>query len=371
MANIMIILHDLRGGGAEKMMVRLANQLALGEDQVELVLLSSGGDNLGFVSERVQVSELGIPRTLKAFMPLRRHLKHRAPDAILSVLTHVNVVAALACASLGWLSRLSVSERNTFSLDRQVNRSLLMKATYGLAPLLYRLLPRPVIAVSRGVAQDLIAHTLVRADNVTCAPNPVIAEETREAASASATHPWLREKPGKVLVAVGRLSHQKGFDLLIEAFARVCQSLDCYLIIFGEGELRAKLTKQAAILEVAERLDMPGYTANPIAEVQQADLFVLSSRFEGSPNGLVEAMSVGTPVVAFDCPHGPREILRDGTVAPLVRDGDVKALAEAIVLRLSHDPDRQTRLRLTEAVQPYRADNAALCYRQLLLGKPA
>ncbi|WP_102796725.1 glycosyltransferase [Bowmanella denitrificans] len=368
MARIVIILQDLGGGGAEKMMVRLANQLVEDGDEVSMLLLMAGGENLQWLNPRVNLLEICATRSVKALPTLRRWLKQLQPDAVLSALTHVNVISILACASLGWLARLSVSERNTFSLDRGVNSNWQVRTAYAVAPLLYRLLKKPVIAVSKGVAMDLVASAHINAKQVTTAPNPVIHHDWLVQARAASHHPWLQNKTTKVIVAMGRLVPQKGFDWLIEAFVKLALQQNCRLVVFGEGPLRAELTKQAAILGVADRVDFPGYSSNPLAEIRVADLFVLSSRFEGSPNALVEAMALGTPVVAFDCPHGPREILADGQLAPLVDLGDVEGLYQAMLASLQLPISEQGRQRLVQGVSRFEAAKATRHYRQLLLG---
>jgi glycosyltransferase involved in cell wall biosynthesis len=364
MAKISIVLHDLRGGGAEKMMVRLANQLAEKGDNVEMILLTAGGVNKPFLSQSVTLIELNSARTLSAFSPLRQHLKASKPDGILAALTHVNVITSVVCASLGWLSRLSVSERNTFSLDRKVNNGLVMKATYAIAPFIYRFIPNPVIAVSKGVADDLVACSMVRQKDVCTASNPVITQETRSAAKQDATHPWLVNKTCKTVVAVGRLTDQKGFDMLIDAFASVLSETEARLIIFGEGELRNELQSKIEQYNIAQSVDLAGYTDNPIAEIKQADLFVLSSRFEGSPNVLVEAMSVGCKVVAFDCPSGPMEILDGGAIAPLVEYKNVTELAKIMSSELVSEHTADNRNSLIDAVKRFSAENSANEYRQ-------
>jgi glycosyltransferase involved in cell wall biosynthesis len=367
MAKISIVLHDLRGGGAEKMMVRLANQLAQNGDSVEMILLTAGGVNKSFLDESVTLVELNSARTMSAFSPLRKHLKQSNPDGILSALTHVNVIAGVVCASLGWLKRLSVSERNTFSLDRKVNNGLVMRITYAIAPYIYRLLPNPVIAVSKGVADDLVDCSVVRQQDVCTASNPVITKDTREAAKQDAKHPWLVNHEYKTIVAVGRLSDQKGFDMLIDAFSLVLKDRKARLVIFGEGELRTALQQQIDRLDLTAHVDLAGYTDNPIAEIKQADLFVLSSRFEGSPNVLVEAMSVGCKVVAFDCPSGPMETLKGGEVAPLVEYKNVPELAKVMLTELASENHQENRSRIINAVDRFSAQNSAKEYRALIL----
>ena len=370
MSKITIILHDLRGGGAEKMMVRLANQMVEDGDEVSMILITGGGENTPFLSSEVKLVELHCHRTLKALWPLRKALKVENPDAILAALTHINVMSALACFTLGWLKRLNVSERNAFSLDKKVNSNKVMRAAYIIAPWVYRILPRPVICVSKGVADDLVSNTIVRQKDVVTAPNPVITVETIAAAQQAPQHPWLVNKDKEVIVAVGRLSYQKGFDMLIDAFSQVSKQVDCRLIMFGDGELRLSLQSQIDSLGLGEHISMPGYVNNPLAELKAADVYVLSSRFEGSPNAIVEAMSVGTQVVAFDCPHGAREILQNGKVGALVEHLNVELLVDALVNCVQNKNEMISQLNIESHVQRFGAKDASQAYRKLLVARP-
>lgn len=369
MLKITIVLHDLRGGGAEKMMVRLANQMVEDGDEVSMILITGGGENTSFLSPKVKLVELHCYRTLKAFWPLRKALKAEQPDAILAALTHINVMSALASFTLGWIKRLSVSERNAFSLDKKVNANKIMRVAYLIAPWIYRMLPRPVICVSQGVAKDLVASTVVRCKDVVIAPNPVITKETIDSAKEPAQHPWLVNKKTPVIVAIGRLSYQKGFDILIDTFSQVSKQVDCRLIIFGDGELRSALQSQVDSLGLSENVSMPGYVFNPLAELKAADVYVLSSRFEGSPNAIVEAMSVGTQVVAFDCPYGVREILQNGTLGTLVEHLNVEVLVDVLVSCLQHKDEMSAQFNIESRVKRFFAKDAAQAYRKLLVAK--
>lgn len=334
---ISIVVHDLKGGGAEKMMVQLANGLAHLGDDVSLVLLTEGGVNKENVDKLVNLIELKSTRTAFAVPNLRKYLKENKPDKILSALTHVNVIAILACLSLGIIKKLFVSERNAFSLDKLVNNEILIKIAYFIAPWLYRFIPNPVIAVSKGVAQDLVDTTIVNQASVTNAPNPVLDDDFLSKVYETPTHPWLQHKVIPTLVAAGRLAPQKGFDVLIDAMKVVNETLPCRLIIFGEGDLREQFEKKIIALDLAEKVVLPGYVKNPLNEMAAADLFVLSSRFEGSPNALVEAMSTGVKVLATDCPHGPNEILKSGHIGYLTDVESVEGLSKGILVALVDD----------------------------------
>ncbi|MGF6488441.1 glycosyltransferase [Pseudomonas frederiksbergensis] len=366
MKRLLIILQDLSGGGAEKMMARLASALTDAGNDVTLLMLTGTGVNSAGLDPRVKQVELRSARSSRAVPALARFLRHNRFDAQLAALTHVNVVAIAAAALSGTLARLHVSERNAFSHDRHVNPALMVRIAYLLAPLLYRLIPNPVICVSRGVAQDLVDTTITRPQDVTIADNPVLDNDFRDKTPGRPSHRWLSKKNTPVIVAVGRLAQQKGFDVLLDAFARLADPC-VRLIIFGEGALRTELLEQAVALGVADRFDLPGYTNDPLAEVAAADCFVLSSRFEGSPNALVEALSTGTPVVSTHCPYGPQEILDNGAIAPLVAVDDPDALAQAITveLTLSRDANRQARI---DAAARFVSACAAKTYLDALLG---
>ena len=250
---------------------------------------------------------------------------------MLSAMNHANVVAVLVRRLAGAHTRLVVSEHTTISSEARRASGWSARAVYALVPRLYRRADA-IVAVSRESARDLEAFAGLAAGAVTPIYNPFDLARIARMAAESIPHPWFA--PGQrrpVVLAVGRLVEPKDFPTLLRAFAAVRQRRDARLLILGEGELRGELAGLAHSLGLGpDDFDMPGFVTNPFAYLARAALFVLSSRWEGFGNVLIEAMACGTPVVSTDCPSGPREILEDGRWGALVPVGDGAALADAI-----------------------------------------
>ena len=186
------------------------------------------------------------------------------------------------------------------------------------------------VGVSRGTTAELEGTPGMARDRIHTVYNPVVSADLDRKARESPHHPWFDDRPCPVILAIGRMKKVKDFSTLLRAFARLLDQRPARLIVLGEGRLRPSLQSQARELGIAERVDFPGFQENPYAFLGKADLFVLSSRHEALPTVLIEAMACGCPVVSTDCPSGPREILEDGRLGPLVPVGDAEALAEAM-----------------------------------------
>ena len=365
-APICVLLHDLRSGGAERMVLRLANAMAERGHRVDLVLVRHEGPLAAHVAPAVRLVDLGATRTLAAITRFRRYLRRARPRVVLSALVHINVAAAIATRLLRRRPRLIVSERNTFSCDVDPARPLTVRAAYALAPWAYCVADR-VVAVSEGVARDLVATLGLARARIDVLNNPVVFPDLALRAAEPVGAPWWPAASGPLILGVGRLAPQKGFDILTRAFARLRQRREARLIILGEGGERRALEALAGELGCAADVTLPGYLDNPLAVMARADVFVLSSRFEGSPNVLVEAMACGTAVVATDCPSGPREILDGGRLGPIVPVDDPEALARAIESQL----DRPTaRGALVEAASHFSLERAVTAYLDVLLDRP-
>lgn len=360
-ARVSIFLPSLAGGGAERAIGMVANGLAAQGVDVSLVLGTAIGPYLAQVAPEVHVYDLGARTLLRAVPALARHLTKVQPVALLSAMSHANIVASWAHRLAGSRARLVLSERahlsSVFAAHRDLRTHitrLLMRLSYARAD--------AIVAVSKGVAQDLLQHVPVAKERVFTIYNPVVDGHLLTQARATPTHPWLMPGAPPVLLAAGRLIAQKDFATLLEAFVLLRQQRPLRLLILGEGELRAALLARAAQLGVADDVSLPGFEANPYAAMHASAVFVLSSRFEGLPGVLIQAMACGARVVSTDCPSGPREVLEDGRWGALVPVGDASALAFAIAAALDNPRPPDVRVRAAE----FSVERAVAAYANVL-----
>ena len=330
---VAIFLPALQGGGAERIMLNLAGGLAGRGYDLDLVLAQAEGPYLAEVPGLVRLVELNARhrrarRTLASFPALVRYLRRERPAALLTAL-HANVIAVWAKRLAGVPTRVVIGEHNTFSLAYQQLPALRGWLTLRLVRSFYPWADE-IVAVSRGVADDLAQVTGIPRQRIRVVYNPVVMPELRTKAQAPLDHSWFEPGQPPVVLAVGRLAAQKDFPTLIRAFAQVRRTRPARLLILGEGEERPVLEALARELGLEQCVSLPGFVGNPYVYMAHAAVFVLSSRWEGLPTVLVEALYCGAPVVATDCPSGPREILADGLYGRLVPVGDAAALAEAI-----------------------------------------
>lgn len=333
---IAFFIPSLAGGGAERIWLILSNGLAkLGYD-VDLVLAKAQGPYMDLVSSEVRVVDLNASRTIFSLFSFAKYLKSEQPEVLFSALNHANIIALIAQRISGSSTKIFPSVHCFLSLDVQ---NCAMKRER-LIPFLIRYIypwASGIIAVSQGVADELIDMTHLPRDLVSVIYNPVVSDEILEKSKDPVDHPWLIEKELPVVLGVGRLSQQKDFASLIEAFQELQEHQPSRLIILGEGEERANLESLIAKLDLADKVDLPGFVANPYAYMANADVFVLSSAWEGLPTVLIEALATGTPVVSTNCRSGPDEILENGQIGNLTPVGDSQELASAIH-RTLNDP---------------------------------
>ncbi len=344
-----VFLADLMGGGAERMMVVIANGMAERGMDVRLVLAAAEGPYVPEVSEDVELVDLGVGSVSRALAPLARDLRRNRPDVMLTTLPHTSFVAVFASRLAGGVPTV-VREAITPRRGRRAQATMMSRLSHMLAPLTYRL-AAGTIAVSDGVKDAMVDVLGVPPQKIAALYNPVVTPELRRLAAVPLDHPWFAPGEPPVILGVGSLSQRKDFATLIEAFSLV-RDPAARLVILGEGPERAALEAQVERLGLGGRVQMPGFVSNPYAYMANADLYVMSSRLEGLPGTLVQALACGCPAVSTDCPSGPREVLQDGSLGPLVPVGDAREMAHAIEETLRSPPHSD---RLIAAVDRYDA----------------
>ena len=318
---LLVVISSLRRGGAERV-VSLLSQEWVKNHEVKIAVFDASYVAYSYGGELI---DLSLPASNSYFMKIRQALlrllaiiqlfKSNKPDKIISFMESANFPCALAATLTNKRSRLWVSVRN----DPQRFSAIYKK----LIPLLYRL-PSKVIAVSEGVAQAL-SELGVPEKKLISIPNP--APSQAPALSVTLSPPTCA--PERYILGVGRLHQQKGFDRLIKALACV-EDPRLHLVLLGKGKEWQALAKLAKALNVASRVHMLGAVDDLWPWYRNAQCFILSSRHEGWPNVIMEAMTQGIPVVAFNCRYGPSEIIEHGDSGLLVDEGDVTGLAQAI-----------------------------------------
>lgn len=325
--NIVAVINTLGAGGAEKVLAHLSRDWLASGHSVAIIsfdrpsepIFHSFPDQVSF--DRLACLNEGARTSLRRLVLLRRSLNRHAPDIVVSFLTKINVLTLLA--TVGTKVPVIVSERN--NTEAQPAHPVWMV-------LLTKLYCRAAVIVCQTAA------------SVRCIPK---ASRHRVLVIPNAVTPPHRRRQVSVpprIVAVGRLTHQKGFDLLIEAFANLGERRAGWqLEIWGEGPQRAALERQVSARDLSEFVRLPGQTARPGEWIDQAGAFVLSSRYEGFANVLSEAMAAGLPVLSFDCDFGPSELIIDRQNGLLVADGDVESLTNGMA-ELFSDPDLRAKL---------------------------
>lgn len=321
-----IVIHSLTGGGSEHAAAVMATHWAEAGHPVVLLTLDSVENDQIDVSPRVkrvglslmsqsQTTWSAIRANQTRIRRLREALIESAPDRVISLTDRTNILTLLAARRTGL--PVIVSERTDLRHHR-IGRiwEWLRKRTYPTAS--------SIVVQTEGM--KAVAERLAGNSPVHVIPNsipPVVSRAAASIAALSMNNNWF--------AAVGRLSYEKGFDRLIEAFARTAEALpDWNLLIIGDGPERERLQDAVEHNHMADRILMPGWIEQPWSAIPSSAIVVLPSRYEGFPNVLLEAMSHGFPTVAFDCQSGPSEIIRHHTDGLLVSDGDVPALASAM-----------------------------------------
>jgi glycosyltransferase involved in cell wall biosynthesis len=328
-----LVIHSMSSGGAERVVATMANAWAARGWDITLLTLEDGRE-LPFypLDARVVHRPLGtagasagtyqaVRSNWERVTTLRRAIRDSRPDVVVSFLDMGNVRVLLATRGLG-LPTVVMEQTDP-------GQKRLGWVWNGLRRALY---PRASRLVVLSETSRSFFPRSIQAKSVII-PNPIAIEP-----------PVADDEPrgeGRTVVAMGRFAPEKGFDVLLDAFARIAPNHpDWRLVIWGDGPLRPQLESHRERLGLHDRVLMPGRTTDPFRELRRADLFAMSSRREGFPLALGEAMACGLPAVSFDCPSGPREIIRHGIDGLLVPDGDVIGLAAAMSRLMTDDAER-------------------------------
>lgn len=335
---VCVLLPDLRGGGAERLHTNLANDWVERGLRVQFVVMSSEGELREALDRRIELHDLQVSRLRGLLLPLARYLRKTRPTVTLAPMWPLTSIAIAAWRLAGRPGRLIVSDHTQLSISAEqelkVPRWLLgriMRHSYPQAS--------GVIAVSNGVKEDMCSLSGLDTALVRVIYNPTAVGIPFKRGDPDARSRLWGPGHGKTILSVGTLKPQKDHATLIEAFALLPPELDAKLIILGEGALRRQLEEKIRSMNLEDRVSLPGFMLDPYPWYQTADLFVLSSRWEGFGNVLVEALECGVPVVSTNCDSGPAEILSDGRFGKLVPVRDPGALAGAMCASLREEHD--------------------------------
>ena len=364
--SIAFFLPSLRGGGAERVTLHLLAGLDRQLFSPTLIVAQREGPYVKDIPVDVKVIALNRGRMRYTLIDLIRILRRRQPDILFSAMSHTNTIALLAKLLTRPATRFIVSEHNTLSVAMQGESIKWLRTA-----LLRYLYPRAdaLVAVSEGVAADLSRALNLPRQKITTIYNPVVEPSLSVRKEELVDHSWFAyDRCFPVVLGCGRLTKQKGFIYLIQAMARLQDKVPVRLVILGKGEQEAALKQLARDLDIQDKVAFIGFQSNPYKFIARADVFVLSSLWEGLPTVLIEAMACGTPVVSTDCPSGPGEIITHEVNGLLVPPANTEALSAAI-LRVLKNKKLAQRLSRNgqDRAEDFRVEKIVRQYEELFL----
>ncbi len=313
--SIYVILPHLGGGGAERLHMNLANDWSERGFNVHLILLKKTGKLLNLVAPDVKLIDLNVERIYQMIIPLIKIFYSKRPDVVLSAMWPITSVTVLSWFLSGRLCKLFLVDHipiiGFYAIDLNINLrwvKIIMRLTYNIT--------NGIIAVSTGVKNDIIRLTGIKSTAVKVIYNPVIIKASDKQISDSIGNSIWGKSNHRIL-GVGRFKSQKNFETLIKAFSLLPKNSKAKLIILGEGDERSKLENLINKLNIQSSVLLPGFKIDPSPWFKTANLFVNSSKYDGLPLVIIEALSFGLPVVSTDCISGPSEILMNGLYGDL------------------------------------------------------
>ncbi|QMU27347.1 glycosyltransferase [Adhaeribacter radiodurans] len=330
-------------GGIGKVFINLIQQYASEGVEVHVFLTKKEGEFLSQLPANVRVFE-GSGRALTSIFSFIKYLRREKPQAVLSAREFLNIINIFCCLFTFNKTKpvVSLHTNQTAENNADPNKPSLYKNPYflTLAKVMYKV-PDKIVAVSGGVADDFSNRMGVNRDKMKVIYNPVYDPSEKEEEISNSKFKQFTANGKKYIISVGRFTHAKDHPTLIKALSLVREKMDISLILLGEGELREEIEDLFTQLSLQEHVLLLGFVDNPSYYIKRAAALVVSSRFEGFGNVIVEGLGVGTPVVSTDCPSGPREILANGKYGILVPVENPAALAQGIIdtLNTTYDPE--------------------------------
>lgn len=327
--------------GVDRNLRNLIPAFAANGVRVDILRIRGHGPDFDNPPTDVRVVDLGTAHVNTSLTALVRYLKQERPTALLADKDKVNRLALwakrLACVPTRVAVRLGIHVSTNLADRGWRERWIQIFSIRRFYPW-----ADTIIVPSTGVADDLAALGRLPRERIEVIPNPVLTPQLQSLATEPVAHPWFAPGAPPVVLGVGELSERKDFETLMRAFAQVRATPPARLVILGRGRHQERLVRLAKQIGIEDNFALPGFVTNPYSYMRRAAVFVQSSRFEGFANTVAEALVIGTPVVATDCPSGPREILEDGRCGRLVPVGDVAAMAQAIRLTLAEGRSDRT-----------------------------
>jgi glycosyltransferase involved in cell wall biosynthesis len=356
--HICIFPDRLDNGGVGRYAINLSEALLAQGAKVDIFVTAETGE---LFPQRPKQARLfvGGGSTKTSVLPLFKYLRSERPDLLITANGYIDILSVVVNMLARHSTQQVVTIHTARSADDMSGKERLKQIYDGLCRWLYPW-SKHVVAVSEAVAKD--ARTYFGLKKVQVIYNPVVTPSLYTKSQDKAEHPFYQQKTAPILLAIGRLTTQKDFGTLLKAFALIRKQQNVKLLILGEGEDRPMLETLAKELNINQDLSMPGFVDNPYPYIKEADVLVSSSAWEGLPTVLIEALALGTPVVATDCPGGSGEILMGGTYGGLVEMKNPTMLAQSVIHTLATPPDPTT---LKERGQMFSMEASAKKYLEL------
>lgn len=357
---IAFFLQNLSGGGAEKSVVNLSNFLVNDGVEIDIVLVDkSNAAYLDDLSASINVIDFNKNRSLKSIFKVKKYIENVQPDVIMSSVTHINIILLLVKLILRKsTTKIVINQVNHLSsiVEYSISSELIKNLLVKLIVRFYNLADGS-ISMSKGVEKDMMSHGLkIKSQAIY---NPIFSKEILEKSNN------LNKGNKKLFIAIGRLVPQKNFKLLIDAFHLVNQEIDSELMILGDGPLKKDIESQINDLNLQEDVNLMGFVDNPFQYIKIADVFVLSSLWEGFGNVIVEALSLGTQVVSTDCNSGPAEILDNGKYGFISTTMHKFEMARLMIEAINNPIDKDL---IVERGRQFSIRKSSIEYRDFLFG---